>query len=204
MLNFLIKHFKWAKLDPIGREDVIWHCINGSLSSRPFNMTRSIWFSLLFSINSISPVPLFHSHVQLSWKQLFAVVYKIVFFLMSLDFWRWPTDPKKKRSFSKVAFLLEKSAGWWNGPNVTLRKKESQNCCPRRAIWAVWSSITQLSMKLHFGALFSEVEPLSLQTWLWTKKNGSPLQKRADFQNYSPREPFSFFSQWPSRRGFIF
>ena len=113
-------------------------------------------------------------------------------------------SPKKKRSFSKVAFLLEKSAGWWNGPNVTLRKKESQNCCPRRAIWAVWSSITQLSMKLHFGALFSEVEPLSLQTWLWTKKNGSPLQKRADFQNYSPREPFSFFSQWPSRRGFIF
>ena len=51
---------------------------------------------------------------------------------------------------------------------------------------AVWSSVTQPSMEPHFGASFQEI---------MKKKNGSPLKKRADFQNYSPREPYwlSFF-----------
>ncbi len=43
-------------------------------------------------------------------------------------------------------------------------------------------------MELHFGA--------SLQgRAVSEQKNSSPLEKRADFQNYSPREPFwlSFF-----------
>ncbi len=53
---------------------------------------------------------------------------------------------------------------------------------------AIWLSVTQLSLELelHFGAKHD-----------YEEKNGSPPQKRADFKNYSPREPFwlSFFSQ---------
>ena len=44
--------------------------------------------------------------------------------------------------------------------NIHAEKNESQNGSPRRAIW------------------------------LSVKKNGSPPQKRADFKNYSQREPF--------------
>ncbi len=43
---------------------------------------------------------------------------------------------------------------------------------------------------IHFGATLSKHD-------YEEKKNGSPLEKRTDFQNYSPRKPFwlSFFSQ---------
>ena len=36
-----------------------------------------------------------------------------------------------------------------NAPASALRKKKSQNGSPRRAIWL---SVTQLSLELHFGA----------------------------------------------------
>ncbi len=79
-------------------------------------------------------------------------------------------------------------------------EKESQI---RRAIWL---SVDQLSMELYFGATLQSRagKQLSwifensclfngraffLQTWVWKKKQ-LPRQKRADFQNYFPREPF--------------
>ncbi len=77
---------------------------------------------------------------------------------------------------------------------------------------AVWLSLTQLSMELYFGATLqrravSEEKKVRFGSHLielgfflkndYEEKNGSPLQKRADIQNYSPREPFwlSFSSQ---------
>ncbi len=90
---------------------------------------------------------------------------------------------------------------------------QTQNGSHRRA---VWSSVTQLSMELDFGATLQgravllesrSGKRLSSQRYIqlfshkhgYEEKKGSPLQKRADFQNYPPRGPFwiSFFLSVP-------
>ncbi len=54
-----------------------------------------------------------------------------------------------------------------------------------------WRAVSEQKKRSNL-ALFSEVEPKHDYE---EKKNDSPLQKRDDFQNYSPREAFwiSFF-----------
>ncbi len=59
---------------------------------------------------------------------------------------------------------------------LTLRKKESQNGPPRRAVWL---SVTQLSMEPHFGATKDDYEE---RKWLSSTKESrfsKLLSKRA-------------------------
>ena len=82
------------------------------------------------------------------------------------------------------------SAGYIGAMRISLvshteKKKESRNGSPRKA---VWSSVTQLSLELHFGATLqgravSEQNKSDLAPPFFSKheKNSSPLEKKSRF-----------------------
>ena len=113
------------------------------------------------------------------------------------------------------------------GQDTHWEKKESQNGSHRRAVWSSVTQLSMephfgatlqgravskqtkgpisrtknrkkavSNLFLENGSLFRDRAFFS-PNMIMKKKNGSPLKKRADFQNYSPREPFwlSFLSQ---------